>query len=245
MKICINGHIFEILIVKKGELLKKAQLLRGRVFFGKDSQDTDKFDKFCEHIVVIDTKTDKVVGTYRLLLSSRLGKDGRFYSETEFDLSNIRKNCKEELLEMGRACVDPSYRKFPIIRLMWKTIVSYVMQNRVGFIFGCASIDHPNPEKVGKIFTFLKHKAYSPPLLRVSPLGEKRFPYQKTLKTGSEKEALQFMPSLVKGYLAIGAFICGEPVWDKELNTADFFMMIDTRNMNTSFLRKFFYAKSR
>ena len=243
MQVCLNNKIFEILIVKGGELLKKAQVLRGKVFFGKEERDQDPYDRSCEHIVVVDRDTGRAVGTYRLLLASAAYEAKGFYAETEFDLNNIKKNCREELLEMGRACVDPDYRKFPIINYMWKAIVSYVVDKKVKFIFGCASIEEPDPDKVGKIYRFLKERAFGPPRLKVFPRDGKAFPYTKDPLVRSEREALRLMPSLVKGYLTVGAFICGEPVWDKEFNTADFFMMIDTAKMNTSFLRKFFYEK--
>ncbi|MFC1514569.1 GNAT family N-acetyltransferase [Candidatus Omnitrophota bacterium] len=246
MKLCVEDKIFEVLIVRRGPLLEKAQLLRGEVFLGKGQKDHDQYDRSCEHVVVVDQGTGAVVGTYRLLLSSVAWKekgDKGFYAETEFDLKNIRKNCRGELLEMGRACVDPDYRKYPVINFMWKAITTFVRERKVKFIFGCASIDQPDPEKVGKIYSFLKERVYSPPRLRVFPRKDKGFPCQKDPLMRSQREALRLMPSLVKGYLTVGAYICGEPVWDRDFNTADFFMMIDTAKMNTSFLEKFFYAK--
>ncbi|MBN2120798.1 MAG: GNAT family N-acetyltransferase [Candidatus Omnitrophica bacterium] len=244
MKVCLDSQIFEILIVKKGEYLRKAQVLRGEVFFGKTLLDQDAFDKACEHLVVIDKKTQQVVGTYRLLLRSQAEKTTGFYSETEFNLKNIKNNCRGELLEMGRACVDARYRKFPILNFLWKAIISYMVDNKVKFIFGCSSIEEPQPAKVSKIFKFLKDNAFSPPRFRVAPLKNKRYPYFKEPVEYSRKEALSLVPSLVKGYLTMGAVACGEPAWDKEFDTADFFMMVETEKMNASFLRKFFYEKS-
>ena len=100
-------HRFQIQFVKEGKLLKDAQSLRSRVFFAGLKEDEDRFDKYCDHIVALDTINNSVVGTYRLLLGSVAKKIGGFYSETEFDLKNLKKNCNGEILEMGRACVDP------------------------------------------------------------------------------------------------------------------------------------------
>ncbi|MBO0800929.1 MAG: GNAT family N-acetyltransferase, partial [Blastocatellia bacterium] len=52
--------------------------------------DSDPYDAYCDHLIVKDRKSDKVVGTYRLLRRSRAEKQIGFYSETEFDLSNLK-----------------------------------------------------------------------------------------------------------------------------------------------------------
>jgi len=238
VKVSIDEKLFRVQLVKEGELLEKAQLLRGEVFFGSRKRDEDRFDEFCDHLVVIDRDTGNVVGTYRLLLGSAARNKTGFYSETEFDLKNIKSLDGAEFLEMGRACVNQSYRKYPIIGLMWKAILSYVEANKAGFIFGCASIDEPSPGKVGKIFGYLKERHYSLPEFRVYPLGGRRYPYIKDAGAASRREAMAELPSLIRGYLNIGAFVCGEPAWDKTFETADFFMMIDTKDINTSYLRK-------
>ena len=46
--------------------------------------DRDAFDRDSEHLIVIDPKTDQILGNYRLRSSLR---NETFYSETEFDLS--------------------------------------------------------------------------------------------------------------------------------------------------------------
>lgn len=241
MRINIKNR-FKVFFVRDNKLLAEAQSLRHKVFFGSNGKDKDRFDRYCMHLVVVDKNTRQVVGTYRLLLGSVAKKNLGFYSEGEFDLYNIKKNCKGQLLEMGRACVDESYRRFPIINLIWKELISFFSRNNVTYVFGCASIDEPSPEKIGKLVRYFKKRRFSPAKFRVYPLEGKGYPYLKNaayLKTGEEKDILRLMPSLVYGYLRMGAFVCGEPVWDKEFNTADFFMLLDTSKMNEFYKRKF------
>jgi putative hemolysin len=236
------GNRFKVLLVRNDRLLTEAQSLRQKVFFKTQGKDEDKFDKFCTHLVVIDKNINKAVGTYRLLLGSVAKKNLGFYSQEEFDLRNINKNCKGQLLEMGRACVDASYRKFPIINLMWKEIISFVAKNEVTYIFGCASIDEPSPEKIGVLLKYFQKRHFSPDKFRVYPLEGKAYPYARNtalLKTDKDKEILKFVPSLIYGYLRMGAHVCSEPVWDKEFNTADFFMLLDTAKMNAFYKKKF------
>lgn len=241
MKRLLDFDKFKTHLVSDGELLKKAQLLRGKVFFGNANKDEDEFDKFCKHVVIVDKQTHDVVGTYRLLLGSAANDNVGFYSETEFDLSNIRKNCKGELLEMGRACVDINYRKYPIINIIWSRIISYIEENNVKYVFGCSSVDDPTPDKVGKILKFFKEKFFSPPALRVHPLEKKNYPYTEDVDDiVPSSQIIRLLPALVRGYLKMGAFVCGEPVWDREFNTADFFMILDVGRMNASFKGKFY-----
>jgi len=241
MKTSIRDR-FKVFFVHDGKLLAEAQGLRHKVFFGSNGKDKDKFDKYCTHLVVVDKNTRKAVGVYRLLLGSVAKKNLGFYSEGEFDLCNIKKNCKGEILEMGRACVDESYRRFPIINLMWREIISFIAKNNVTYVFGCASINDPSPEKMGKLLTYFKKRHFSPIKFRVYPLEGKGYRYiinNDYLKTEEEKEILKHIPSLVYGYLRMGAFVCSEPVWDKEFNTADFFMLLDTSKMDAFYKSKF------
>lgn len=239
MKNSLDVHKFKTIIVQGGRYLEKAQFLRRKVFFKDTKKDEDEFDKFCKHAVVINRKTGEVVGTYRLLLRSVAEKAIGFYSETEFDIKNIKKNCKGELLEMGRACVDEAYRKYPIINLIWKAILSYVKANKVKYIFGCASVDHPRPQKVGEVFRFFQNRCFSSPAIRVYPLEGENYPYAKNAKDVDERRIMTLLPSLIKIYLKMGACVCGEPVWDKAFDTADFFMILDMQKMNLSYVNKF------
>lgn len=231
---------FEVKTVREGVFFEKALCLRHRIFFQREGRDEDKYDKFCEHLIVVDKDTNNVVGTYRLLLRSVADRNEGFYSETEFDIENIKSNCKGELLEIGRACVDRKYRAYQVINIMWKEIISYLERNKISYVFGCPSIDHPTPESVGKIVKFFKDKVFSLPQFQAYPLEGKQYPYEECICSFSDKEIIKLIPALLRGYLKMGALICSEPVWDKIFNTADFFILLDTKKMNISFKRRFY-----
>src|SRR5262249_21257471 len=48
--------------------------------------DSDAYDAYCDHLIVKETNSSKVVGTYRLLRQSVAERHIGFYSENEFDL---------------------------------------------------------------------------------------------------------------------------------------------------------------
>jgi len=95
--------------------VKEVQRLRYKVFIeamgltalaNAEGLDKDEFDEHCDHLIVRDTKTLEVVGTYRILGPNAARQLGRFYSETEFDLSRLQ-NIRDSIAEAGRACIHP------------------------------------------------------------------------------------------------------------------------------------------
>ena len=58
-------------------------------------------------------------------------------------------------------------------------------------------------------------------------------------KADGERVRQSRMPALIKGYLKIGARICGEPAWDKDFNTVDFPVIVDVENMDRRYRRHF------
>src|SRR4051812_49340788 len=80
-----------------------AQALRYRVFYeemgalpddrmARAKRDFDDFDEVCDHLLVVDQSrsgSEAVVGTYRLIRRSHAQRLGRFYSASEFDVSNV------------------------------------------------------------------------------------------------------------------------------------------------------------
>ncbi|MFA5007936.1 MAG: GNAT family N-acyltransferase [Candidatus Omnitrophota bacterium] len=234
-----NKERFAIIFVKDEKLLDEVKYLRGRVFFGRNEKEEDEFDNYSHHLAVIDNEEGKIIGSYRLLLGSDAKKHSGFYSETEFDLTNIKKNCKGQVLEMSRACVLSPYRKFPIIKFMWKQIISFMMENEVKYIFGCPSIENLDPDYVGKIIAYFKSGCFSADNFRAYPLKEKACKYNPYTGNFDLKEILSSLPSLIKGYLKMGALICSEPALDSYFKTVDFFMMLDVEKMNISYRKKF------
>ncbi|MGH7187335.1 MAG: GNAT family N-acetyltransferase, partial [Pseudomonadota bacterium] len=125
-----------------------AQRLRYRVFVeemgartagSRGGRDRDFFDPWCEHLIVRDVARDEVVGTYRILTAERAARLGTFYSETEFDLTRLGR-LRPGLCEIGRACIDRTYRTGAAIALLWKGIATFLRERHCTHLIGCASI---------------------------------------------------------------------------------------------------------
>ena len=70
------------------EEVREVQRLRYQVFVeamglgtlqNSDGLERDEFDDYCDHLIVRDTRTLKVVGTYRVMGARGIAQTGRFY----------------------------------------------------------------------------------------------------------------------------------------------------------------------
>jgi len=71
----------------------------------RTGRDRDQFDEACDHLIVSETETDKVIGTYRMQTSEMAAAGSGFYTATEFDLSRLPSDALTEGIELGRACI--------------------------------------------------------------------------------------------------------------------------------------------
>ena len=48
------------------------------------------------------------------------------------------------------------------------------------------------------------------------------------------------LPPLIKGYMRLGCYVCGEPAWDPDFNTADLLVMLPMPLIDKRYARHFF-----
>lgn len=224
------------------EEVKEVQRLRYKVFIqtmgltalaNADGLDRDEFDEVCDHLLVRDSKTLKVVGTYRILGPNAARQLGRYYSETEFDLSRLQ-NIRSSVAEAGRACIHPDYRSGAVIMLLWAGLAAYMRRERCSYLIGCASISlSDGGQNAAAIYRGLAEGDFSPLEYRVTP--HLPFPIEEIDSQGHEVR----VPPLLKGYLRAGAWICGEPAWDPDFHSADLFVMLPLANLDNRYARHY------
>lgn len=218
-------------------LVKHAQKLRYQNFFGQagDSNkiDEDTFDKICDHLIVLDKSKSNnfVVGTYRLLLNSHFSKKFRMYTETEFNLDNLKKGNKK-ILEVGRSCVHPHYRDGRIIRLLWKGLASYISQTSSDYIIGCACFNETNPEKIRNELSYLYHYHRAPKNIIAKAIESKAVNWNFIkAKNIDIINVYKQLPPLIKAYLRVGSWIGDGAVLDKKFRTIDVCIILKTKNI--------------
>ena len=240
---------FEIKIASTKEEKNKALRLRFDVFKKEadpaskvpphKKKETDIYDRFCDHLIVVDKTKNLVVGTYRLLLDSRINPKIGFYSEKMFDIANI-KALGNNILELSRSCVHKDYREGIVINLLWTGIAKYIKDNHVNYLFGSVRLNNTEPKQVSEFFSFVKNKYYSSDELRVHPLRKYAF---KELDVDAHlddyKKIFFSLPPLVKGYLRLGVKFCGPPAWNPDFGSVVFFILLDIADAPAAYKRHF------
>ena len=234
--------------------LDAAQALRYRVFYEemgarpsaeaeRSRRDFDGFDEFCDHLLVIDHARGSdgagVVGTYRLLRRSVAGRRGGFYSAGEYDLSAIEAH-RGEILELGRSCVDAAARNRPTMQLLWRGIAAYVFRYAIALMFGCASLHGIDPAALAVPLSYLYHHHLAPPELRVRALPERYVEMQRLARNAYQPaRALADLPPLIKGYLRLGGFVGEGAVIDRQFNTTDVCVVVQTDLVTDKYYRHY------
>ncbi|WP_370680759.1 GNAT family N-acetyltransferase [Comamonas sp. GB3 AK4-5] len=201
--------------------------------------DADHFDDFCEHLLVRDQATQKVVGTYRLLTPSQARRAGGLYSEGEFDCSALDP-LREDMVELGRSCVHRDYRSGAAILALWGALADFMQRNRLQSMVGCASLPLHHPgltygEGAARIWAQLPEKSHCDPQWRVRPLLALPLREQE-LAAQADGPAVE-LPPLVHGYLRMGAKVLGAPAWDPDFQTADLPIMLQIADLPARYRR--------
>ena len=193
--------------------------------------DSDAYDAWCDHLIVKDLRQGTVVGTYRLLRQTQAERGVGFYSENEFDLSNL-KRLPGGFMELGRSCIARTHRSFAVINLLWNAITQYASQNRIQYLFGCGSLHTAQPEEVQPVYSYLRKRHFSPEIFRVHPIASCRMPVSDDAMNEMDERAVsRKLTPILKGYLRAGAMICGAPALDAAFGTADVFVLLEMREL--------------
>jgi len=233
------------MITQDPEDIRKAFELRYRIFaeeMGAEMQeqgiDKDRFDDVCHHLIVKDEDSGAIVGYSRIITNNAAEQAGSFYTQTEFDLSNVLVPGKT-YMEIGRTCVDSTFRSGAVIALLWARLGQFMMENQIDYLMGCASIplsiDKGESAPAMAIINYLREKHFTDENQRV-------YPKHPLPKLDTDLNGKDLVPALLKAYLRIGCKVCGEPHWDKDFNVADVVVLLDRQNINMRYLKHFLRA---
>ncbi|MFJ6561121.1 GNAT family N-acetyltransferase [Streptomyces sp. NPDC091412] len=222
--------------------VRAAQRLRYDVFAGEmgallstpqPGYDVDPFDAYCDHLLVRDTTTGQVVGTYRLLPPERAAIAGRLYAEGEFDMTALAP-IRPGLVEVGRSCVHPDHRDGAVIGLIWAGLARYMVDRGHEWLAGCCSIPLADGGALASAtWERVREKNLAPEEHRVRPL----LPWipRADLPAAPRTE----LPALLRGYLRLGAQVCGAPAHDPDFGVADLYVLLSMRRVSPRYLRHF------
>lgn len=241
------GPHYSLLLSTDPSLIEAAQRLRYDVFSSTpgfslpaacDGRDSDRFDEFCDHLLVRDDDTGELVGCYRMLPPAGAIAAGGLYTATEFDVRAFDA-LRPSLVEMGRAAVRDGHRNGGVVLLMWAGILAYLDRCDYDHVTGCVSVpidtdgEAPGSQLRGvRDFVLARHAAqyrvrpYRPVRIDGKGLGEITPPARPAI------------PALMRGYLRLGARVCGEPAHDPDFGVGDFCVLLGKKDADTRYLKR-------
>lgn len=234
---------YDVRLAKTVEEVQAAQKLRYEVLFKESGgqmtremlnteREEDEWDEVAYHVIVIDEKNDgEIVGTVRLVSSHALSNDQSFYTEHAFDLSGIRQNY-DSIIELSRACVSPQGRGGAILMLIWKFTMQFIEKNNYQLMFGCASFSGTDYNQHIEILSYLYHKHLASQKLMPKPKAEVNSiaiaDFMQEPAKGKKRGAV---PTMLRGYLKIGAKISDHAIIDPVFNTTFVAIYVDANEM--------------
>ena len=237
-----RGHRLFVELAATPMDVRAAQVLRYQVFGeemgaklkGREpGVDEDDLDPYCQHLLVRESATGRVVGCTRILTDENAGRFGRFYSEGEFEMDAI-KAVPGRMLEVGRTCIAPEYRQGAGIAVLWSGLAAFTSLHGFDHLFGCASLPLGKQDtQAAAIMNRLRRQAMAEPEIRATP----KMPLLTPKVPEGVLEAP--LPALVKAYVRLGAKACGEPCRDPDFGVADVLMLLDMDNLSPLYSRHF------
>jgi len=237
--------------------VEAAQALRYRVFVEEmgaqlpadamqQKRDYDTIDRYCDHLVVLDTALagepeEQIVGTYRLLRQDVAARHDGFYSQSEYDVMDlVGRNPDKRFLELGRSCVLREYRTRRTLEALWQGNWAYALSHDVDVMFGCASFPGDRPYAHALALSFLNQTAIADAAWSVRAISGRGLSMDMMpVEAINPRAAIAAMPPLVKGYLRVGALVSGEAVVDTAFRTTDVLVMLPVKQINGRYINHY------
>jgi L-ornithine Nalpha-acyltransferase len=253
----------EVRLAETDAEVEAAQRLRYRVFYEEMSaipspamrekrRDFDKFDEYCDHLLVVDRNVHDedgqpmVVGTYRLMRDVDAARAGGFYTAGEYEIGPMLAAIPDgsRALELGRSCVLKSYRAKPgSMQLLWRGVTVYLSRFSIDLMFGCASLHGTDPDALALPLSYLHHFHAMPGTMRVRARPELYVDMNRMAKEAIDpKEALRALPPMIKGYVRAGCGIGDGAVIDRQFGTTDVFIYFPVSNVDPRYKSRFGFS---
>lgn len=205
--------------------------------------DTDRFDIFCEHLLVEDKSSGRVVGTYRMQSGTTALMNLGYYSAQEFEFGRYEP-LRSDILELGRASIDREHRTPEVLTLLWRGIAQFANEMGLRYLVGCSSLTSKEPAQGWQLYRELERYRVSPefetvPMREYVCPGEQPEDGTQQSTAGEDGVVPTKVPKLLKTYLTIGARICAPPAWDREFGTIDFLTLLDLKMLSTAARNRF------
>jgi putative hemolysin len=260
VKLQFENATYEVKTIDHVDELDQVLRLRFEVFFNEFATfrppkylmpyDIDGNDFKCDHLIVKEKRSGKIIACYRLISSQRLKKGERYYTESEFNLDDFLK-IPGNKLELGRACVHKDHRSGIVVRLLWRGLCEYAAKTQTKYMFGCSSVGRKD---FGSMPSLMKsthaNKAFLEDyqVIAQPDFALKHFP-ELNVDMGFDPNEItsdkKHLNSLLNMYILAGAKVGKDFAYDEEMDCIDIFTVIDFNAMNPAFDRRFDNGQSK
>ncbi len=203
-----------------------AQALRYRSFVAAhaEGRDADRFDECCDHVLIEETASGRLVCCYRVLRLRDAAEIGQSYAAQFYDVSALTRY-SGRMAEVGRFCIDTDFAQDPdILRVAWGALTHLVDETGIDLLFGCSSFQGTETESYLDAFAMLKERHLAPKRWLPKVKAPKVFRFANRLRRRPDlRAAMRTMPPLLRSYLMMGGWVSDHAVVDHDLNTLHVF----------------------
>ena len=227
--------IFEIRFLKDENELDAIYKLRYEIFNmelneGLESshakqKDIEDYDSYCDHLIAIDTRVNRIIGTYRLQ-SNKIAKENKgFCTEKLFKVNDLGEDVLNQSLELSRACIHKDYRNGRVLHLMWKTLVAHMVSIDKKFLFGSCSFPGTSEANARRMYSYIKDQNYYHSKHFIKTIEEHRV--SSLIHTPKPDYVPDDITPLFIAYMKVGCKVCSEVAIDFKFNTYDFIILLN------------------
>ena len=240
----VGSNQYTIKFAKTEAEVDAAMRLRYKVFneelareFDYDAgRDKDQYDDQCHHLIVVDNKSEEVIGTYRMQTYEQASRGNGFTSAVRFNLDELPDEVLKNAVEVGRACISKEHRSGRVLFLLWKGFAGYLEHFNKRYLFGYAALDTNNMNVAKNTSDYLEKEGHVHPDYYIEPNEE----FKPTDDQFGEDTDEYEIPPLFKNYLDVGSKVIAGPSYDKKLDLIHFMILLDVEEISERTRKMFF-----
>lgn len=240
----VESQQYTIKFAKNEKEIEEALRLRynvfkeelGRDFKFQDGIDKDQFDDQSHHLIVVENKTDRIIGTYRMQTYEQAQNGNGFTSEVRFNVHSLPEEVLKNAVEVGRACISKEHRSGRVLFLLWKGFAGYLEHFHKRYLFGYAALNTKNQNVARNTLQYLKNEGHLHPDYYIEP--KEAF---KSFENPDDPVSDEVdVPPLFKNYLDVGSKVIAGPSYDKKLDLIHFMILLDVESISDRTRKMFF-----
>lgn len=200
--------------------------------------DREVFDDRCDHLIVWyqpATGPQRAVATCRLLpphSNDAAPRGSGLSADREFGLMPLER-LLDQTVEVGRGCVHPDHRSGAVVSMLCGGVARYLHLTGYRYLLGCAAVDLSDGGGNAAAFWDLAVANH------LAPAQRRCRPRDPVRIGGLERADPPQIPALLRGYLRLGAQVCGPPAHNDMFGTADFLVLLDVQAVEPRYRRRF------